>query len=115
MGDSSCSSTQEGQDSGTVPLTCKVLFALDPGFLGVPCAGAELFPSTLQALPGRSLSPPAGRADHEIGDDISGMGLAAALIAGWRDGIGSPAPLMQGRQRDADCERAAASVPRTSA
>lgn len=33
---------------------------------------------------------------QEIGDDISGMGLAAALIAGWREAIGLAMSLMQG-------------------
>lgn len=86
----------------------------EPGFLGVAVAGAELLPTALRALPGRSPSLPAGQAVGEIGDDISGVGLAAALIGGWRDGIGLPAPLTQGRQRDADGERTAASVPSTS-
>lgn len=33
---------------------------------------------------------------QEIGDDISEMGLAMALIAGWRGAIGLPVSLMQG-------------------
>lgn len=46
---------------------------------------------------------------HEIEDDTSGMVLAVELIAGWRDAIGLPVPLMQGLQRDAGCEQAAVS------
>lgn len=76
----------------------------DPRFLGVPRAGAELLPTALQALPGHSPSLPAGQAVREVGDDISGMGLAVTLIAGWRYAIGLPVPLMQGRQPDAGCE-----------
>lgn len=62
-------------------------------------------------FPGCSPSPPAGQAVYELEDDTSGMGLAAELIAGWRDAIGLPVPLMQGGQRDVDCERVAVSDP----
>ena len=60
-------------------------------FLGVPLARAEPLPTALRVLPGHSPSSPAGQAVGEVGDDISGTGLSAALIAGWRDAIALPA------------------------
>lgn len=51
-----------------------------PGFLGSHVLEQSCFPTALAVvLPGHSPSPLSGQAVHEIGGDISGMGLAAAL------------------------------------
>lgn len=84
------------------------------GFSGSHMPEQSCIPTALQALPGCNLSLPAGQAVHRIGDDISRMGLAATLIAGWRDVKAFPVPLMQGRQHDAGCKQVSMSVSSTS-